>query len=143
MPNLAAVRALPAFVTGFMLVAMPTISPASEFFVVTDRTHPVNVAPDIRVVELDGPVRIIKSELSRHLPSDPVQAAAIARARMEAGGAALQRRLRLAYQGVLEAWSLGVTQIPAVIVDRRYVVYGEPDVNHAISLIEQYRSKQP
>jgi integrating conjugative element protein (TIGR03757 family) len=97
----------------------------------------------MRVIEFDAPARIVASELAALLPSDPVQAAAIARERLEAGGMKLQRRLQLAYQDVVEAWSLGVTKIPAVIVDRRYVVYGETDVDHAVSLINHYGSTQP
>jgi integrating conjugative element protein (TIGR03757 family) len=60
-----------------------------------------------------------------------------------AGGEALQRRIGHAYQGVAEAWGLGVARIPAVVVDRRYVVYGEPDVPRAIARIDAYRGTQP
>lgn len=95
------------------------------------------------MIELDAPERLVESELSARLPSDPKQAVAIARLRLRDGGAAFQKRLALAYQGVVEAWSLGIAKIPAVVVDRKYVVYGEPDVNRAVSLIEQYRSTQP
>ena len=52
------------------------------------------------------------------------------------------RRMAAAYQDIVEVWSFGVTKLPAVIVDRRYVVYGEPDVNSAVSLIKRYRSAQ-
>jgi len=34
-------------------------------------------------------------------------------------------------------------KIPAVVVDRRYVVYGEPDVPRAVARIDAYRSTQP
>lgn len=63
--------------------------------------------------------------------------------RLKDGGNALQARLGMAYQGVVDAWSLGVTTIPAVIVDRLYVVYGEPDVAKAVALIEAHRRAQP
>ena len=55
----------------------------------------------------------------------------------------LQRRLASAYQGVTDAWSLGITSLPAVVVDQRYVVYGEPDVARAVARIEQHRRPQP
>ncbi|MEN1465372.1 DUF1525 domain-containing protein, partial [Pseudomonas aeruginosa] len=48
-----------------------------------------------------------------------------------------------AYQGVTDAWSLDVTTIPAVVVDQRFVVYGEPDVARAVARIEQHRRTQP
>ncbi|ENJ2046957.1 DUF1525 domain-containing protein, partial [Pseudomonas aeruginosa] len=35
------------------------------------------------------------------------------------------------------------TSIPAVVVDKRYVVYGEPDVARAVARIEQRRRTQP
>ncbi|NQB78478.1 DUF1525 domain-containing protein, partial [Pseudomonas aeruginosa] len=34
-------------------------------------------------------------------------------------------------------------KIPAVVVDRRYVVYGEPDVSRAVARINAYQSAQP
>ena len=52
-------------------------------------------------------------------------------------------RLASAYQGVTDAWSLGITSLPAVVVDQRYVVYGEPDVARALARIEQHRRPQP
>jgi integrating conjugative element protein (TIGR03757 family) len=48
-----------------------------------------------------------------------------------------------AYQGVVDAWSLGIITIPAVVVDQRYVVYGEPDVAKAVVLIEAHLRTQP
>ena len=42
-----------------------------------------------------------------------------------------------------DAWSLGVTTIPAVIVDRHYVVYGDPDAAHAVTRIQAYREAHP
>lgn len=62
------------------------------------------------------------------------------RQRLYDGGEALQRRIGHAYQGVADAWGLGIAKIPAVVIDRRYVVYGEPDVPHAVARIDAYRS---
>ena len=116
---------------------------AADVLVVTDRHHPMRVRSTVRVIELDAAERLVESQLEAQLPADPQQAATIARQRLKNGGAALQKRLALAYQSVVEAWSLGITKIPAVVVDRKFVVYGEPDVNRAVSLIEQYGSTQP
>lgn len=63
--------------------------------------------------------------------------------RLKNGGNALQARLGGAYQDVVDAWSLGITTIPAVVVDQRYVVYGEPDVAKAVALIEAHQRTQP
>lgn len=115
---------------------------AADVRVFTDRDHPIEAPAGVPVVELDAATRI-ESALAADLPSDPAQAAAIVQQRLQDGGAALQRRLADAYQGVTDAWSLGVTKIPAVVVDRRYVVYGETNVSRALARIEAYRRTAP
>ena len=63
--------------------------------------------------------------------------------RLRDGGQALQRRIGNAYQSVADAWGLGIAKVPSVVVDRRYVVYGEPDVARALARIEAHRKTQP
>jgi integrating conjugative element protein (TIGR03757 family) len=128
---------------GCVLALVGATASAADVLVVTDRQHLVRVGFPIRVIELDAPEQLVKSELAAHLPVDLERAATIARQRLQDGGSAFQKRLVAACQGVVEAWRLGVTKIPAVVVDRRYVVYGVPDVNRALELIDQYRSAQP
>ena len=119
-----------------------TAAAAAEVLVITNSGHPVQVAAGTRVIELDLPARI-EAELAAGLPTDPTQAAAIVQQRLREGGQDLQRRLGRAYQDVTQAWGLGITKVPAVVVDRRYVIYGEPDVAHAAARIETYRRTQP
>ena len=106
--------------------------------VFTDREHPVEANAGIRAVELDAPTSL-EDEISARLPGDPSSAAVIARMRLRGGGFRLERRFTAAYQGVVYAWSLGIMKIPAVVVNRRYVVYGVPDVARAVSIIDRYR----
>lgn len=113
---------------------------AAEIWVITDQEHPIQVAPSVRLIELDAPASI-KAELSSKLPSDPAQASLIAQQRLKRGGAELQERLAKAYQGVIDAWSLGVTEIPAIVVDRRYVLYGETNIARALARVEDYRQR--
>lgn len=115
---------------------------AADVVVITDSRHPVKTMGGERLIELDEGPRI-EAELSAQLPVDPEQATAIVKRRLNNGGADLQRRIAAAYQGVFDAWSMGVTSIPAVVVDQRYVVYGEPDVARAVAHIEQHRRSQP
>ena len=115
---------------------------AANVVVVTDSRHPVKTMGGERLIELDEGPRI-EAELSAQLPADPEQATAIVKRRLNNGGADLQRRIASAYQGVADAWSLGVTSIPAVVVDQRYVVYGEPDVARAVARVAQHRRPQP
>ncbi|SUZ37297.1 TIGR03757 family integrating conjugative element protein [Xanthomonas arboricola pv. juglandis] len=124
------------------LVAFSPATLATDVLVITDSRHPVRTMGGERLIELDEAPRI-EAELSAALPPDPDQATAIARRRLNQSGADLQHRIASAYQGVTDAWSLGITSIPAVVVDRRYVVYGEPDVARAIARIEQHRRTQP
>ena len=115
---------------------------AADVLVVTDSGHPVQSLAGVRVIELDLPTRI-EAGLAAALPADPGQAAALVQQRLRDGGQELQRRLGRAYQGVAEAWGLGIAKLPAVVVDRRYVVYGEPDVARAVARIESSRKALP
>ena len=119
-----------------------TAAAAAEVLAITDSGHPVQVAAGTRVIELDLPARI-EAELAAGLPADPARASAIVQQRLREGGQDLQRRIGRAYQDVAEAWGLGVAKVPAVVVDRRYVVYGEPDVARAAARIETYRRTLP
>lgn len=142
-------RFAPGWRTLGLAVALPAalavFSPATfaaDVVVVTDSRHPVKTMGGERLIELDE-APLIEAELSASLPTDPYQAAAIVKRRLSNGGADLQRRIASAYQGVTDAWSLGITSIPAVVVDQRFVVYGEPDVARAVARIEQHRRTQP
>ncbi|URW83104.1 TIGR03757 family integrating conjugative element protein [Alcaligenes sp. DN25] len=115
---------------------------ATDVLVITDSRHPVKTMGGEQLIELDEAHRI-EAELSAELPTEPEQATAIVKRRLNSAGTDLQRRIASAYQGVTDAWSLGITSIPAVVVDQRYVVYGEQDVARAVARIEQHRRAQP
>ncbi len=142
-------RFAPGWRTLGLAVALPAalavFSPATfaaDVLVVTDSRHPVKTMGSERLIELDEAPRI-EAALSAELPADPEQATAIIKRRLNDGGAHLQRRIASAYQSVTDAWSLGITSIPAIVVDQRYVVYGEPDVARAVARIEQHRRTEP
>jgi len=115
---------------------------AADVLAFTDQRHPVDAPAGVRVIHLDA-ARGIKTELASGLPADPQQAAAIIRQRLDDGGNDFQARLATAYQGVVDAWNLGITKIPAIVVDERYVVYGDADVSRALASIEAYKRAQP
>ncbi|QRI92997.1 TIGR03757 family integrating conjugative element protein [Delftia lacustris] len=110
---------------------------AAQVWVITDAAHPVTGkrAPD-RQIALDAAQRI-EDELSAGLPADPQRAESVLRQRLATGGAALAQRLQAAHQDVADAWALGVTKIPAVVVDQRYVVYGVSDLDLALVTIQR------
>ncbi|WP_042886871.1 TIGR03757 family integrating conjugative element protein [Cupriavidus necator] len=136
-PALSIAAVLPA-----MLLTFSTATFAADVLVVTDSRHPVRAMGGERVIELDLPSRI-EAELSAGLPADASLAADLVRQRMREGKDELQRRIGRAYQGVADAWGLGIVKVPAVVVDRRYVVYGDPDVARAVACIEAHRRTQP
>jgi len=124
----------------FLLLAS---NATAEVWVVTDSSHPVTGSDFVqRVIQLDA-AQHIESELSANLPKDPQQAAGIVQQRLNQGGDTLQQRLRAAYQGITDAWSMGITTLPAVVVDQRYVVYGEANLDQALTVIDQYRREHP
>ena len=120
-----------------LMFALAAHSQAAEVWVIADHAHPVISPAGIRHIELDAADRIL-AKLNADLPADPKQAAEAATRRVQSSSA-LYQQLRIAYQGVVDAWSLGVTTIPAVVLDRRYVVYGESNVEHALRLIQAFK----
>jgi len=115
---------------------------AADVLVVTDSHHPVQSMTGARVIELDLAARI-EAELASGLPADPNQAASIAQQRLRDGGEELRHRMGHAYQDMADTWGLGVATLPAVVVDRRYVVYGDPDVARAVAHVETFRQAHP
>ena len=127
----------------FLISAFATTNgSASEVTVYTVSSIAVNASAGTRIIHLDT-AETIETILSTGLSHDPASAVNLARQRLQDGGAKLQRDLADAYDGIAEAWSLGIVTVPAVVVDRRYVVYGEPDVARALTKVEAFRRAQP
>lgn len=111
----------------------------AETWVITDRNHPVLVPSGVRLILLDDSERL-EAKLSEGLPADPLKATAIMQQRLRSGDAQrLQRDLAAAQQNLVDAWSVGVTKIPAVVVDRTHVVYGDTDVASAVQRIARWK----
>ncbi|AAY96291.1 TIGR03757 family integrating conjugative element protein [Pseudomonas protegens] len=116
----------------------------AEAWVVTDSAHPLIIPPgvEIRVILLDDQERL-ENQLSRNLPPSPQQAAIAAQRMVKSPeGVRLMEELAKVQQGLTDVWSAGVEKIPAVVVDRKYVVYGQPDVANALKVIERSRGQQ-
>lgn len=122
-----------------LLLALLTSASQAETWVITDKTHPVTATGSSRVLLLDAQEHL-EEQLTAALPQEPQQAqAAFQQLLQSPEGRRLQAELVKAQQDVADAWSLGVEKIPAVVVDRQYVVYGEPDVPRALELIAKAR----
>lgn len=124
-----------------LLLGIATAPTRASTWVITDSQHPVHGQPD-RLILLDAAEQL-EAELSADLPADPQQAAALAQQRLQSGGASLQKRLADAYQGLTDAWSLGIVKIPAIVIDQRHVIYGGHDVEAAQAKVRQFLRGQP
>lgn len=107
----------------------------------TDRHHPLTQTQGARVVLLDE-ASWLQGELSRDLPPNLTTAEQRVRHRLEQTPA-LAPQLANAYQDLLQAWHLGLTHLPAVVVDHRYVVYGDTNVARAVARIERQQGRRP
>lgn len=110
----------------------------AETWVVTDSQHPVTHLPEgARLIRLDEPERL-EDKLTALLPKSPALAQQVFNQRL-AANQPLADQLSQAFQGVADAWSVGIRKVPAVVVERRFVVYGEPDVRQALMLIDRHK----
>lgn len=117
-------------------------SARAEAWAVTDSAHPLSLPPAVRLIQLDAGERL-EAQLSTGLSTDPAQAALALQQRLQGpDGVRWGQELAAAQQGLVEAWSVGVQKLPAVVVDHRYVVYGETDVNQALARIDEYRQRE-
>jgi len=109
--------------------------------VFTDRAHPLQLtaSSQAQVIYLDE-VQRLENALSEGLSSNPEQAEKQALALLHsAKGQQLQRELLDAYAALAQAWSLGITHVPAV-VEGGHVVYGETDIARAVKRIEAFKA---
>ncbi|POR57280.1 integrating conjugative element protein [Pseudomonas syringae pv. syringae] len=112
----------------------------AETWIVTDRNHPVHAPSRVRLILLDESEKL-EAKLSEGLPANQQQAIAIMQQRLKSSDAQrLQRDLALSQQDLVDAWSMGVTKVPAVVVDRKFVVYGETNATAAENRIAQWRA---
>jgi integrating conjugative element protein (TIGR03757 family) len=114
---------------------------AADIRVYTDHSIALQNTQGATVVFLDAPRRL-EQTLSTGLPADPGRAEVIVQKRLHAD-IRPQRDLMEAWQGVVDAWRLGIVRLPAVVADGAYVIYGEPDVAKAVARIAAYRSRRP
>jgi len=97
----------------------------------------INVPSGMAVIELDAPGRL-DAALSQDLPVDPEVAEGLMRERMSSPEwQENAERYADSYLGLARAWQLGVEKVPAVVIDGRYVIYGQPDVAEAVREAER------
>lgn len=123
-----------------MSLLLGSVGLQAETLVITDQTVPMTLSSDARVILLDD-LQQFEDQLSEEISTARHQTPETTQRNISStAGRNLQNGLVQAHQGVTDAWSLGIIKIPAVVVDRRYVIYGETDVAKAIERINQFRS---
>ena len=134
-------RWLAAFGLSACLAGSALAGPAVEVFT-TAGEPAVNVPSGVAVIELDAPGRL-DAELSQDLPADPDVAAALMRERMSTPDwQETADRYADSYLGLARAWQLGLEKVPAVVIDGRYVIYGQPDVAEALREAERLMGQE-
>ncbi|HBZ9867416.1 TPA: TIGR03757 family integrating conjugative element protein [Salmonella enterica subsp. houtenae] len=123
-----------------LLTLMLSAPSFASIAVYTDRHHPpINVPPDTRVVYLDAAEQW-QQNMFGTLAKDPFLAERQAQSVIHAAGWPQQQTaLVQAWQGLIQAWQLGLKKYPAVVFDDRDVVYGTAD----IALAQSYRQGRP
>ncbi|MHB0818461.1 TIGR03757 family integrating conjugative element protein [Stutzerimonas stutzeri] len=116
-------------------------SPRSVVVYTTSQIALTQVPPEAKIVMLDR-LQQIEAQMSQGLPANPQHAALIVKQRMNsAEWLRLQAELRPASEGVAQARSAGIRNVPAVTVDGTHVVYGISNVAAALQQIEQARAR--
>lgn len=93
---------------------------------------------DVTLYHLDAPKKPLAA-LSKGLPDNYKEAVPQAVAIMNSPeGKRLLGELKRSYQGILSALSHRLTDLPAIVVDGQYIVYGVYDVNEALQLVESH-----
>ncbi|EIB5178841.1 TIGR03757 family integrating conjugative element protein [Salmonella enterica subsp. enterica serovar Maracaibo] len=112
-----------------LLALMLSAPSLASTVVYTDRQHlPTNVLADIRIVYLDETEQLAES-LFGPLSKNSVQAERQAQSIIHSPEWKQRQAVMVrAYQGLIQAWQLGLKKYPAVVFDDRDVVYGTADV---------------
>ena len=125
-------RWLAAFGLSACLAGPALAEQTTEVFTISGQPV-INVPSGVAVIELDAPGRL-DALLSQELPADSEVAAALMRERMATPEwQETADRYADSYLGLVRAWQLGVEKVPAVVIDGRYVIYGQQDVAEALS----------
>lgn len=127
---------------GLCAALLGPIAAAADVLVVTDSRHPVQTPAGVRVIELDQATASRSNSPrtcrpTRNRPQPWCGSGCMTAARRCSVASAMPTKVSRM------PWGLGIAKIPAVVVDRRYVVYGEPEVSRAVARINAYRSTQP
>ena len=96
----------------------------------------------VRIYRLDA-MQNVADQLSRHLPNNESEA----RAYMLQQEAQIRRRYKDQITNAANGMSLAIhyrlDRLPAVVIDRKAVIYGVPDVERALAIYQQSAGGRP
>ena len=129
-------------------IADPSLAPARiDAFGTSDSNftgieHLQQVLPsvDISIHLIDG-IERIESTLGAGLPASAGLAEKTALKRLQQLGVQEREALQNAADGLVLAWQYQLRRYPAVVVDRRWVVYGVTDLSTAYAFYEERRGE--
>ena len=116
----------------------------AQAVIYTTPDHPVvNPDPGV-VVQVLEDVSSLEQQLFPPLSDVPAEAERQARVRMlQPDWKTQEAHLSRAWQVLLDAYTTGITKVPAVVFDDQYVVYGTTDITLAQTKLDAWREAQP
>ncbi|EAS1759723.1 TIGR03757 family integrating conjugative element protein [Salmonella enterica] len=129
----------------FLLAAISvTTRSLATTVIYTTLTLPVAVPPSDVLVYILEDVHSLEQSLFPALSENQQQAEKQARLRIQrADWHEQEARLTRAYQALLDARTVGIEKVPAVVIDDNYVIYGTTDVALAQQKLDDWREQQP
>lgn len=123
-------------------LAVPAVMARTVIY--TTAKYPVMDPQPGEQVQLLADIRVLEQMLFPALPGTPAQAEQEAKQRMQHPDWQVQEaRLTHAYQVLLDAYTLGIQKVPAVVFDDKYVIYGTTDTVLAEQKLEAWREQHP
>ncbi|WP_025121907.1 MULTISPECIES: TIGR03757 family integrating conjugative element protein [unclassified Serratia (in: enterobacteria)] len=126
-----------------LAIGCVAVSAQAATVMYTDSQHPpAGLGSGHQVIYLDAP-EVVQREVFGELSADPRQAEQQAKVVLQSPDWQQKvQQIAQAYQGVIQAYGLGLKKYPAVVFDDLYVVYGTADIALAEAKLAQYQGAQ-
>lgn len=126
-----------------LFIGCAFVSAQAATVVYTDNQHsPSELGSEYQVIYLDAPATI-QHGVFGILSADAHHAEQQAKAVLQSPDwRQKEQQITQAYQGVIQAYGIGLKKYPAVVFDDRYVVYGTADVALAEVKLSEHKGRQ-
>lgn len=134
---------LPFSVTTLLCASTVPVALA-QTVIYTTPAYPVTDPQPGELIQVLENIPFLEQSLLPALSDNPARAEQQAKHAMQQPDWQIQEaRLTRAWQALLDAYTLDVKKIPAVVFDNKYVIYGTTDVRRAQQVIDTWREQQP